>query len=141
MADHPHTHGSHHGHSHGHSHDHGHSHAHGHGETQNREYFKYVTLHSPRHCSQLLTFERSQQASSYDSKHEKTLDKLVEEIRKRIDFIGVEWADEESSGDEEEKKEDNREKREVREVRLLDYACGTGLGESLHISKTQRGQG
>nr|CDP24484.1 Putative protein of unknown function [Podospora anserina S mat+] len=108
MADHPHTHGSHHGHSHGHSHDHGHSHAHGHGETQNREYF-------------------NQQASSYDSKHEKTLDKLVEEIRKRIDFIGVEWADEESSGDEEEKKEDNREKREVREVRLLDYACGTGL--------------
>ncbi|KAK0665809.1 S-adenosyl-L-methionine-dependent methyltransferase [Cercophora samala] len=108
MADHSHSHNhdQFHGHSHGHGHGHGHSHAHGNGETQNREYF-------------------NQQASSYDSKHEKTLDQLIEEIRKRIDFIGVEWADEESSDEEEEgEKDDTKEKREVR---LLDYACGTGL--------------
>ncbi|KAK4174731.1 S-adenosyl-L-methionine-dependent methyltransferase [Triangularia setosa] len=106
MADHSHS------HSHNHGHSHGQSHAHGHGETQNREYF-------------------NQQASSYDSKHEKTLDQLIEEIRKRIDFIGVEWADEESSddddGDDDEEGEKKQEKKEKREVRLLDYACGTGL--------------
>ncbi|CAP60821.1 uncharacterized protein PODANS_1_20920 [Podospora anserina S mat+] len=75
----------------------------------------------------------STSTSSYDSKHEKTLDKLVEEIRKRIDFIGVEWADEESSGDEEEKKEDNREKREVREA-LAPYTTqcvGIDLSENM----------
>ncbi|KAK0723707.1 S-adenosyl-L-methionine-dependent methyltransferase [Apiosordaria backusii] len=101
MSDHSHSHSHNHDHSHGHSH----GHSHKHGESQNREYF-------------------NQQASTYDSKHEKTLDQLIEEIRKRIDFIGVEWADEDSSDEEEGEK---AEKKEKREVRLLDYACGTGL--------------
>ncbi|KAK4200162.1 S-adenosyl-L-methionine-dependent methyltransferase [Triangularia verruculosa] len=96
-----------HSHSHFHSHNHGHPHeqSHHHGETQNREYF-------------------NQQASTYDSKHQKTLDQLVEEIRKRVGFIGVDWADEETSDEEGGEKD---EKKEKREVRLLDYACGTGL--------------
>lgn len=52
-------------------------------------------------------------ASSYDNRHEKTINELIEHIRKLKDFIGVDWAD----GGEGDKKA----------VRLLDYACGTGL--------------
>ena len=38
----------------------------------------------------------------------------MEEIRARLDFIGVDWVDEDTGAG---------------SVRLLDYACGTGVGE------------
>jgi hypothetical protein len=71
----------------------------------------------------------SKLAAEYDARHEKTLDKLVEEIRARVDFIGVDWADE----DDDEDGKGGVEKKDAaakRSVRLLDYACGTGVGKS-----------
>lgn len=61
------------------------------------------------------------------------MNKLIEEIRARVDFIGVDWADEEDDedaggGDDVEKKGETAQSQ--RSVRLLDYACGTGVGES-----------
>jgi len=90
----------HHHHHHAAGHHHGHHHAGGHSVSENQEYF-------------------NNQAASYDSKHGKTLDRLIEEIRARLGFIGVDWVDDE----EDEKKEGAQEKS----VRLLDYACGTGV--------------
>ncbi|KAI1771658.1 S-adenosyl-L-methionine-dependent methyltransferase [Hypoxylon cercidicola] len=80
----------------------------------------------------------NEEASSYDAKHSKLNERLTEEIQARLDWIGVEWADidddDDSSEDEDEpdKSEDGPEKRHKssqpkREVRLLDYACGTGM--------------
>lgn len=66
------------------------------------------------------------EAASYDARHEKTLTQLVEEIRSRLDFIGVDWVDDsDDDGDEEGGK--NEESITKKGVRLLDYACGTGL--------------
>ncbi len=69
----------------------------------------------------------SKEAATYDTKHEKTLDKVIEEIRARRDFIGVDWVedDDDESDDDEEAK---GEKEQQKSVRLLDYACGTGTG-------------
>ncbi|KAK3311488.1 S-adenosyl-L-methionine-dependent methyltransferase [Chaetomium strumarium] len=61
----------------------------------------------------------NKEAAHYDTKHEKTLNRLVEEIRAKLDFIGADWVEE----NEEESKEGAQEKT----VRLLDYACGTGV--------------
>ncbi|KAI1633425.1 S-adenosyl-L-methionine-dependent methyltransferase [Biscogniauxia mediterranea] len=82
-----------------------------------------------------------EQAATYDARHAKLIDRLTREIQNRLDFIGVDWADDDDDDDEdedvdgseseedeeedEEKKKD--EKKPKREVRLLDYACGTGL--------------
>ncbi|KKA26356.1 hypothetical protein TD95_003833 [Thielaviopsis punctulata] len=52
-------------------------------------------------------------AAKYDARFGPTLDKLLNEIRNRTDFIGADWVRE---GEE-----------DGRKVRLLDYACGTGL--------------
>ncbi|KAI1493219.1 S-adenosyl-L-methionine-dependent methyltransferase [Biscogniauxia mediterranea] len=81
-----------------------------------------------------------EQAATYDARHAKLIDRLTREIRNRLDFIGVDWADDEDDEDEdedgsesesEESEEENKKKDEKkkprREVRLLDYACGTGL--------------
>ncbi|KAK3298160.1 S-adenosyl-L-methionine-dependent methyltransferase [Chaetomium fimeti] len=95
-------------HHHHHHHDH---HHHGNGASateENQEYFNKL-------------------AAEYDSRHEKTLGKLIEEIRARVDFIGVDWADED---DEDNNGGDGGEKKDVtakKSVRLLDYACGTGV--------------
>ncbi|KAL5604400.1 uncharacterized protein BROUX77_004586 [Berkeleyomyces rouxiae] len=62
-------------------------------------------------------------ATKYEDRFGKTLDRLVEEIQSRRDFIGAEWADGED-GDDEATPKDETSKRPVR---LLDYACGTGL--------------
>ncbi|KAK7972730.1 methyltransferase domain-containing protein [Apiospora saccharicola] len=70
------------------------------------------------------------EASNYDSKFQKTIQQLTEAIQERLDFIGVDWvADEDDDA-----VEDDAAAEEVgdraspsREVRLLDYACGTGL--------------
>lgn len=84
----------------------------------------------------------SELASTYDSRHGKTLDKLVEEIRARVDFLGVDWADDDGEDDEdvngdkerEEKNAESGEATQKKTVRLLDYACGTGVGECLLFS-------
>ena len=66
----------------------------------------------------------SNEAQTYDQKHGKTLDRIIEEIRARLDFIGVDWVDDESNGESEKKPA-----APGKQVRLLDYACGTGVGE------------
>jgi len=49
---------------------------------------------------------------------------LVEEIRARLDFIGVDWVADDENGDGNAAEGDAQSKKTVR---LLDYACGTGL--------------
>ncbi|EQB51618.1 hypothetical protein CGLO_08827 [Colletotrichum gloeosporioides Cg-14] len=74
-------------------------------------------------------------AAEYDSKYEKTILQLEREIRKRKGFIGVDWVDEDDDEDEDEGDEDSGKPAaaetnpaaDSRPVRLLDYACGTGL--------------
>ena len=75
----------------------------------------------------MVSFD-SEQAAEYDIKHAKTLDQLIKEIRARKDFIGVQWVED----DDEEDEEDNDAEVDAkhmpeRPVRLLDYACGTGV--------------
>ncbi|KAI1351242.1 S-adenosyl-L-methionine-dependent methyltransferase [Xylaria sp. FL0043] len=67
----------------------------------------------------------NEEAASYDDKHRKLNERLTRELQARLDFIGVDWAsdDEDSEGD----KEQGKMKKAKREVRLLDYACGTGM--------------
>jgi hypothetical protein len=69
-----------------------------------------------RFCFPLQTY--SKEAAEYDQKHAKTHEQLMEELRARLGFIGVEWVGDESTED-----------STKRSVRLLDYACGTGFGE------------
>ena len=76
---------------------------------------------------------------------------IIGEIRSRLDFIGVDWVDDDENDDEngshndEDVKQSNKESGQAaseKVVRLLDYACGTGVGkfslESL-ISFSRRG--
>lgn len=53
-------------------------------------------------------------ASEYDVKdwHKKMNAMIMREIRDRLDWFGVDWV---------------KDHEESKEVRLLDYACGTGL--------------
>lgn len=62
------------------------------------------------------------EASTYDTRHEKTLDKIVEDIRSHLNFISDDWA----SDDDDDSDEKQGQKTTKRSVRLLDYACGTG---------------
>lgn len=66
----------------------------------------------------------SKEAATYDAKHEKSLTQIIKHIRERLDFLGVDWADDDDSADDQEEAEDGGKPR--RPVRLLDYACGTG---------------
>lgn len=100
-----HHHHHHHGHHHGHNHHH-HDAAGASSSAQNKEYF-------------------NKEAASYDSKHEKTLNKLIEEIRERVDFIGADWVDDGDDSDQVEEKKSGGQ--QTKTVRLLDYACGTGV--------------
>ncbi|RNJ60882.1 hypothetical protein D7B24_004970 [Verticillium nonalfalfae] len=66
-------------------------------------------------------------ASEYDRRFEKTISQLVKEIQKRRDFIGIDWVQEDSDDE-----DDNGDTTESsvgagKTVKLLDYACGTGL--------------
>ncbi|KAK4161447.1 methyltransferase [Cladorrhinum sp. PSN259] len=103
-----------HDHHHHHHHDasegqHHHGHHHGHGATElNKDFF-------------------NNEAQTYDTKHAKTLDNVIKEIRARLDFIGVEWVDDEEEEDGEEGKRGEKKDGPERQVRLLDYACGTGV--------------
>lgn len=85
---------------------------------------------------------RSEEASTYDAKHSKLNERLIEEIQARLDWIGVKWAnadddDDSSQGDDEHEHErdgseggpekSHKSAQPRKEVRLLDYACGTGM--------------
>lgn len=61
----------------------------------------------------------NQLAKEYDEKYGKTADDLIRHIRSLKDFIGVEWT---VQGD---KKE--LPNQQQKDVKLLDYACGTGM--------------
>ncbi|KAL2180715.1 methyltransferase-like protein [Thermothelomyces heterothallicus CBS 202.75] len=104
--------------AHHHPHHHGHQGTGASASSHNHEYFNKL-------------------AAEYDERHGKTLDRLIEEIRARLDFIGVAWVydnddDDDDNGDgsavddattRARKSEGTPEKT----VRLLDYACGTGV--------------
>ncbi|KAK3367118.1 S-adenosyl-L-methionine-dependent methyltransferase [Lasiosphaeria ovina] len=72
------------------------------------------------------------EAASYDAKHEKTLSQLVEEIRSRLDFIGADLVEDDDDDDSDGEDGDGAVNKDgeaapERAVRLLDYACGTGV--------------
>ncbi|KAI3340935.1 S-adenosyl-L-methionine-dependent methyltransferase [Ustulina deusta] len=67
----------------------------------------------------------NEEAASYDEKHRKLHERLTRELQARLDFIGVDWASDDEDSDGEERGGNSKEPR--REVRLLDYACGTGM--------------
>ncbi|KAI1392191.1 S-adenosyl-L-methionine-dependent methyltransferase [Hypoxylon trugodes] len=78
----------------------------------------------------------NEEASTYDSRHSKLNERLTKEIQARLDWIGVDWAVNDDTDDDsvEDADEDtNRPEEEFgpakakKEVRLLDYACGTGM--------------
>lgn len=74
-------------------------------------------------------------AAEYDERHGKTLDRLIEEIRARLNFIGADWVDDDDDdNDVDDAGAGVKQKDEspVKTVRLLDYACGTGVGELIH---------
>ncbi|KAI1823650.1 S-adenosyl-L-methionine-dependent methyltransferase [Xylaria intraflava] len=66
----------------------------------------------------------NEEAASYDNKHRKLQNRLQKELLVRLDFIGVDWASEDEDSDENDDEDDTKPKRPVR---LLDYACGTGM--------------
>ncbi|KAK1518880.1 methyltransferase domain-containing protein [Colletotrichum costaricense] len=67
-------------------------------------------------------------AAEYDTKYEKTILQLEKEIRKRKDFIGADWViDDDDDDDSESESAAQLMAANGRSVRLLDYACGTGL--------------
>ncbi|KAH8193516.1 hypothetical protein TruAng_012318 [Truncatella angustata] len=63
----------------------------------------------------------SDQAAQYDTKHEKSLQQLTEAIQSKLDFIGADWVDDDDDDD------DDGQTDSSKQVRLLDYACGTGM--------------
>jgi hypothetical protein len=84
------------------------------------QYFRFC-------CPSLLQLSLIQHfstiASAHSNKNEKTTEELITEIRSRRDWIGVDLLDDSKE------KEDGVEgaKVDIKTVRLLDYACGTGL--------------
>ncbi|KAH7418096.1 S-adenosyl-L-methionine-dependent methyltransferase [Cadophora sp. MPI-SDFR-AT-0126] len=60
-------------------------------------------------------------ASTYNSKFAKTIQQIIDEIQKHHEWLGVDWAEESDSEDE------GSSATPKKTVRLLDYACGTGL--------------
>ncbi|TEA20981.1 putative methyltransferase [Colletotrichum sidae] len=79
-------------------------------------------------------------AAEYDAKYERTVLQLEREISKRKDFVGADWVeDDDEDEDEDSGSDDDEQQRQSadavgtssgdrsRSVRLLDYACGTGL--------------
>ncbi|KAH6668221.1 S-adenosyl-L-methionine-dependent methyltransferase [Halenospora varia] len=90
--------------SHSHSHDHSHSHSHSHHVDANRSHW-------------------NEHAATYNSRFEKTIQQIIDEIQARRDWIGVNWVDEASDSE----AAASSSETPKRTVRLLDYACGTGL--------------
>ncbi|KAK0612318.1 S-adenosyl-L-methionine-dependent methyltransferase [Bombardia bombarda] len=67
----------------------------------------------------------NQEASSYEDKHQKTLQDIAIKIQSKLDFIGVDWAEDDGDEDDDDV-DDKKASTPARPVRLLDYACGTG---------------
>ncbi|KAI0975763.1 S-adenosyl-L-methionine-dependent methyltransferase [Xylaria arbuscula] len=65
----------------------------------------------------------NEEAASYDEKHRKLNERLTHELQIRLDFIGADWVSDDDDSDE----EGGEDESSRREVRLLDYACGTGM--------------
>ncbi|ROV94867.1 hypothetical protein VSDG_07088 [Cytospora chrysosperma] len=63
------------------------------------------------------------EAASYDAKHEKTTEEIARRIEARRDFIGLDWVEDDDSSQDE---GDDARGQPSRNVRILDYACGTG---------------
>jgi len=68
----------------------------------------------------------NQEAASYDAKHERTLNQIVKEIQSRLDFIGVDWVNDDDDSDNDGTTDKADEGGPTKQVRLLDYASGTG---------------
>ena len=66
----------------------------------------------------------SENASTYNTKFQKTIQQIIDEIQARRDWIGVDWV-EDTSENEDESGTVTKDLKKT--VRLLDYACGTGL--------------
>jgi hypothetical protein len=60
-------------------------------------------------------------SKTYNTQFSKTIEQVIDEIQARKDWIGVDWVEE----DDDEGEESSAAAK--RTVRLLDYACGTGL--------------
>lgn len=67
------------------------------------------------------------EASKYESKHEKSLRQLSEAIQKRLDLIGADWIKDDDDDDDNDGEDATTTTSSSRQVRLLDYACGTGM--------------
>lgn len=92
---------------------------------KNRDHFKYIPLFPHDNYSWTSLTKTSNSASTYNSKFAKTIQQILEEIQARKQWIGVDWVEE--SEDESETK---------KSVRLLDYACGTGLVSRVRLSSS-----
>ncbi|CAG8950128.1 hypothetical protein HYFRA_00008363 [Hymenoscyphus fraxineus] len=98
-------------HSHSHTHTHGNSsHTHSHDVTEDN----------------LSHWNPSENASTYNTKFSKTITQIIAEIQARTAWIGVDWI-EDTSDSENEETTTSSSTAPQRTVRLLDYACGTGL--------------
>jgi hypothetical protein len=82
----------------------------------NRRYFEYAL--SPSNNQSITQTKKSKSAisDSYDSKpwFAKVNNQVTDTLRSRLDWVGIPFANTESSAD-------------AKQVKLLDYACGTGL--------------
>lgn len=60
-------------------------------------------------------------------------------IQERLDFIGVDWVADEDDGNDQGNSSGSSAAASApsREVRLLDYACGTGLMSRVSLSGTK----
>lgn len=67
----------------------------------------------------------SNEAATYDAKHESTIEEIARRIEARRDFIGVDWVEDDSSSGGDDEGDDGGDEPS-RPVRILDYACGTG---------------
>lgn len=90
-----------------------------------------------------LPSRHSKLASEYDSRFEKTVAQLIEEIQKRRYFISVDWVEDDSEDEDKDETggDDGQEKKATKAktddqpaIRLLDYACGTGLISRVRLS-------
>jgi hypothetical protein len=68
------------------------------------------------------TNRNSETASTYSQKFSKAHAQIIAEIQARLEWIGVDWVEDEDSEDQDEDDGVGRSRR----VRFLDYACGTG---------------
>jgi hypothetical protein len=76
-------------------------------------------------------------AAKYDSQHAKSLQQLTEAIQDRLDFIGVNWVADDDGDDDDDAVDEPEDVGPAKKVRLLDYACGTGMISRVRIAATR----